>query len=511
MVTPAGLKQRTRAAWRFVVEDVRGVWRAVKPSPEPKPGLYVYHFFPVNGERQVHLRIEADGRAVLWIDVTDVVYLNSTAAYLAKLALDGVSADDARRMLRRHFQGGSRAEFDRAIAEVNRMVATIADSTASCTTCDLADLPRSSLFSRRANAPFKADLALTYGCNNSCAHCYNEADRFEMPSLPADDWFAVIDRLVDIGVPHFIFTGGEATLHPDLPRLIAAAHRRGVVVGLNTNGRRLAHRPFVRELIDAGLNHVQITLASHDETIHNAVNGADAFRQTVAGIESALAEGLHAITNTTVMRQTASGIEQTVEFLHGLGLRTFAMNGMIDSGGGFRDPQAVREEELAPLLIQIRDRAAELGMRFLWYTPTEYCRMSPVELEIGAKRCNAGEYSICIEPNGDVLPCQSFYVSAGNLLRDPWESIWNGRLFREFRDRDLDPAGSGLPVDCWECPDLPLCGGGCRIEREARDGLRTASAGGRCSTNSSPALVQLTSYQPGGRLVDATERATGNR
>ncbi|MCB0241561.1 MAG: SPASM domain-containing protein, partial [Anaerolineae bacterium] len=71
------------------------------------------------------------------------------------------------------------------------------------------------------------------------------------------------------------------------------------------------------------------------------------------------------------------------------------------------------------LLIRVRDRAEELGMRFLWYTPTEYCRMSPVELELGAKRCNAGEYSLCIEPNGDVLPCQSYYVAAGNILRDP--------------------------------------------------------------------------------------------
>src|SRR5690606_10036679 len=124
------------------------------------------------------------------------------------------------------------------------------------------------------------------------------------------------------------------------------------------------------------------------------------------------------------------------------------------------------------------------GMRFLWYTPTEYCRMSPVELEIGAKRCNAGEYSICIEPNGDVLPCQSFYVAAGNILQNPWDQIWRSELFRTFRDREQDPVWAGLPEKCHQCPDLPLCGGGCRIEREARDGRRIVGdeAGGSCST-----------------------------
>ncbi|MEK6256958.1 MAG: SPASM domain-containing protein, partial [Chloroflexota bacterium] len=152
------------------------------------------------------------------------------------------------------------------------------------------------------------------------------------------------------------------------------------------------------------------------------------------------------------------------------------------SGGGFDHPTAIHEEGMPALLTRVKGHADKLGMKFLWYTPTEYCRMSPVELEIGAKRCNAGEYSMCIEPNGDVLPCQSYYVSAGNILHDPWDEVWGGELFRSFRDRELDPVWSGLPEKCHECPDLPLCGGGCRIEREARDGVRVSeSGGGGCS------------------------------
>jgi radical SAM protein with 4Fe4S-binding SPASM domain len=210
--------------------------------------------------------------------------------------------------------------------------------------------------------------------------------------------------------------------------------------------------------------------------------GAVSFHQTVRGIENAVASSVHVITNTTLMACNMDHAEGIIDYLYSLGIRTFAMNGMIYSGGGFAHPNAIPEEDMPALLVRVRDRAAELGMRFLWYTPTEYCRMSPVELEIGAKRCNAGEYSMCVEPNGDVLPCQSYYVTAGNLLRDPWEKIWNGSLFRSFRDREADPRWAGLPEKCWDCPDLPLCGGGCRIEREARDGHRVADgAGGGCS------------------------------
>ena len=167
-----------------------------------------------------------------------------------------------------------------------------------------------------------------------------------------------------------------------------------------------------------------------------------------------LAAGLHVITNTTLTRRNVDHALETVDFLHRLGLRTFAMNGMIFSGRGLQSGDAVEVDQLRHVLPVVRDRAKTLGMRFLWYTPTDYCRLSPVELELGPRRCNAGEYSMCIEPNGDVLPCQSYYVAAGNILRDPWPRIWDSDLFRGFRDRVRHPRECGLPEHCWQCPDL---------------------------------------------------------
>jgi len=267
-------------------------------------------------------------------------------------------------------------------------------------------------------------------------------------------------------VPHVIFTGGEPTLFDGLPELVRRSTELGLVSGLNTNGRRLSDPAYVELLRAAGLDHVQITLQSFDPAVHDAMSGAAAFDETTRGLKNALAAGLHAITNTTLTRRNVGQAGRLVEFLHGLGPRTFAMNGMIFAGGGRTSGDEIAPEELAPVLADVRDRAAELKMRFLWYTPTEYCRLSPVELELGPRRCNAGEYSICIEPGGDVIPCQSYYVPAGNILRDRWRDIWESEVFRGFRRRTADPRGAGLPERCWNCPDLPLCGGGCPLERE---------------------------------------------
>jgi radical SAM protein with 4Fe4S-binding SPASM domain len=469
---------------------------------------------------------------VLFVDVSDIIHLNPSATELAKWALDGVEREQAEiRMIARH--GRTQRRFwQHDLESVYAMVARFADPLSGCPTCSLLDVAgntpaggapsarQAALFETPVLAPYKVDLALTYDCNNDCPHCYNEAERLQLGLMSADQWKQVIDKLVEIGVPHLIFTGGEATLHPDLPEIIRHADRRGPICGLNTNARRISHRPYAEELAAAGLNHVQVTLGSHRPEVHDRMMNAHCFDQTVRGIESAMASGLHTITNTTLMQMNADEIEQTIDFLYQLGIRTFAVNGMIYSGGGFETGQAIREENMAPILIRIRDKAAQRGMRFMWYTPTMYCRLSPVELEIGAKRCNAGEYSMCVEPNGDVLPCQSYYVAAGNLLSDSWESIWGGDLFVSFRDRELDPAGHGLPEMCWECPDLPLCGGGCRIEREAQEGVRVASgcaSGGcpGCSSNSTGCSSNSTGCSsnsgPGQALVSLELPATARR
>jgi len=452
------------------------VLSAVRLASPLRPGLFVYRVCPPGGCRILHLRVEADGRGTLMVDVSDVVHLNATATLLAKMALDGRTRAEAAAALRR--QGGSGSRVTGDVRAVFDLIDHLEMTTDACPTCGLTSAGRKDLFSTPVDAPYKADLALTYGCNNACGHCYNEKDRGRTRSLTLDEWKQVLDKLCAIGVPHIIFTGGEPTLHPHLVELVGYARDLGLVTGVNSNGRRFANKEFTRAMSRAGLSHLQVTLQSHRAEAHNAMTGAASFAETVAGIRNALDVELHTITNTTLTRKNADEAERIVEFLHELGLGTFAMNGMIHSGAGCRFADAIAEDDLAPVLAAVRDRAGELGMRFLWYTPTPYCRLSPVGLDLGPKRCNAGQYTIAVEPDGSVLACQSYYHPAGNFLRDDWSEIWNSRLFRSFRDRVEDPRGCGLPEMCWDCPDLPLCAGGCRIAWEAEVNTRLPIAAG---------------------------------
>ncbi len=486
-------RKLARKCWQLLRRDWAGC-RAVVGGLRPgRRRLLSFAYRRGQMLRRIHLQLKPDGGAVLLVDVQDAVHLNPTAAFVARLALEGVPPARIVRLLKLRYPRADRAQVEADARAVIRLIDHLRSTTAACPTCAIAESRRADLFSLTPGAPLKVDLCLTYGCNNACGHCYNPPERRALGSLDVGAWRRVLKILARAGVPHVIFTGGEPTLADFLPELLRHAARLGLVTGLNTNGRRLADLHFVERLAQAGLSHVQVTLLAPRAELHDRLSGARSFDETVRGIGHALAAGLHTITNTTLTRHNAPAAEELVDFLYELGVRTFAANSMIHSGRGRNHPDALTEEELGPLLVSLRDRAGEREMRFLWYTPMAYCRLSPLELELGPRRCNAGQYSICIEPNGDVLPCQSYYQPAGNVLRDPWERIWQSPLLRSFRDRVADPAGCGLPEQCWRCADLAVCAGGCRLERE-RALVPRAAMPARGPANNAPSAQATVAY-----------------
>jgi radical SAM protein with 4Fe4S-binding SPASM domain len=271
-------------------------------------------------------------------------------------------------------------------------------------------------------------------------------------------WTRIIDKLAEIGIPHVVFTGGEPTLRDDLPELVAHAERNGQITGLNTNGRRLSDAGYLHRLVEAGLDHVQITLESHEPTIHDwMVSKRGAWKQTVAGLRNALETPLYVMTNTTLLRRNSPFLAETLDFLAEQGVPTVGLNALIYSGKGQTVGTGLPERELPPLLALARQRTEAGGQRLIWYTPTQYCHFDPMQLELGVKSCTAARYNMCVEPDGAVIPCQSYYQSLGNLASDPWDSIWNHPLAVHLRERRFAPA------KCSGCALLQECGGGCPL------------------------------------------------
>ncbi len=429
------------------------------------PGAGLYHYTRENaqGKARLHLRIESDGRGLLLVNANRAYQLNPAAAHMAYLHLEGYQGEEAVRTMA-HWFNAPLAQLRTDFAELRGQLELLTDPQEHCALCEL-DLETSMPFSSRPSAPYRMDLALTYRCSNECAHCYNARPR-RYPELTTQLWKTALDRIWEAGIPHVVFTGGEPTLRPDLPELIAHAERNGQITGLNTNGRRLKDPGLVQALVEAGLDHVQITLESHDPAIHDRmVAGPGAWQETVAGIRNALSSSLYVMTNSTLLAENSPMLSQTLDFLACLGVPTVGLNALIYSGHGLQVGTGLAESELPPLLHIAQEITQRHNQRLIWYTPTRYCQFDPLALDLGVKGCTAALYAMCTEPDGAVIPCQSYYPPLGNLLHDPWNAIWNHDLAVSLRER------KNISSACRECDLLQVCGGGCPLSRQADPNL----------------------------------------
>jgi len=420
------------------------------------PGTSEYKRQAGEFKNRIHLRIEDDGNSVLLVNANRMYHFNPSATLMAHGVLESWDEKKIVKYLQKAFNVQKKqasADFQDFKADLSRIIDPADDP---CPICDLNVEPFTP-FSKKPSAPYRMDLALTYHCNNRCLHCYNESER-QLDTLSEDQWKHVINSLWEIGIPHVVFTGGEPTLIPFLPDLIAHAEQNGMITGLNTNGRKLKDQQYIENLVNAGLDHVQITLESHDRVIHDYITAAEgAWEETTAGIRNALASRLFVMTNTTLLRSNSGALEETLNYLAHMGVPIVGLNGLIYSGRGAQVDESISEDDLPALLDIAKAHADRSGQRLIWYTPTMYCHFNPVDSNLGVKGCTAAQYNMCIEPDGGVLPCQSYYVQLGNFLHTPWEEIWNHPLAQSIRNRKYAPEG------CHYCDLIDTCGAGCPL------------------------------------------------
>ncbi len=423
------------------------------------PGLYHFQFGEGDTPRRFHLRVEPGGRGLLTIDASRIIHLNETATEYVNMILEGADEKTVIRRMRSRYRVDKKIVL-RDLDEIREKIKALADDWKICPISFL-NVEKIEPFSTPVSAPYRMDLALTYRCDNNCVHCYVERPR-NYPELETNSWKIVLSKLWGIGIPHVVFTGGEATLREDLVELVEYAENTGFVTGLLTNGRRLAKNSLMKRLADAGLDHIQITIESHLKDIHEKMTCCPgSFEETLEGIRAAVESPVYTITNTTIASLNKPTIIETAEFLCGLGLDGIAMNGIIYTGCAKDKAVGVSEKEMAKILERVIKVTRRAGVNFIWYTPTRYCELDPVSLGLGPKQCTAAKYNMCVEPNGDIIPCQSSYKVAGNILSDEWEKIWNSPVCLYFRNREYAPS------ECLNCESFPLCGASCPLSFES--------------------------------------------
>ena len=209
------------------------------------------------------------------------------------------------------------------------------------------------------------------------------------------------------------------------------------VTRLNTNGRMLTPG-LCRDLCEAGLDAVQITLYAAEEEVHNELAGAPGFADTIAGIRNAVAAGLNVSVYTPLCSLNRS-YAATVRLAASLGVRQAACGGLSPTGRAETAESAATRLPPDALAAALREgrAAAEAEGVALDFTSPGWLDDNALQALGFARppRCGAGLANLAIAPDGKVLPCQSWLrgPAIGDILHQPWPRIWNGTAARHIR------------------------------------------------------------------------------
>lgn len=410
------------------------------------------YFACVKGHFEVR---EAD--SLLMILPNRAVKLNATALTILKFLKNGGSVGqilesfpsqdkDARRMQTFHFLCDFRSLMSGCLGEGrNRKAVEIQPHGATFNTL-----------------PVLSEIAVTYRCNLKCRFCYASCGcgigKGSCDEMSASDISEVLRKIRgDAQVPSVSITGGEPLLRNDLELIVAEAVAIGLRANLISNGTLMTSELAV-ELKAAGLASAQISLEGPDAATHDSLTAvAGSFEKTVAGINALKGAGIHVHTNTTVSAGNCRKLPELVRFAASLGMKRISMNLIIPSGSALDRELQVPYSGTWSAIEPARAEARRLGIEFMWYSPTPMCIMNPIAEGLGNKSCAACDGLLSVAPNGDVLPCSSCPEPVGNLLRQPFQEVWNSASALFYRRKEYAPA------ECAGCAKFLACAGACPL------------------------------------------------
>jgi cyclic pyranopterin phosphate synthase len=151
----------------------------------------------------------------------------------------------------------------------------------------------------------KLRISITDRCNMHCMYCmpYNNTEWFEQDNLLSyEEIFNLANIFAGLGIKKIRVTGGEPTIRPKMEDLISSLSKiRGIEsVSMTTNGLLL--REKAKQLKEAGLTSVNISLDTFRADRFKSMSGIDGLNQVLASIQTADDAGLKLKINTVVVR-----------------------------------------------------------------------------------------------------------------------------------------------------------------------------------------------------------------
>ncbi len=309
--------------------------------------------------------------------------------------------------------------------------------------------------------PLALIAEITHRCPLHCVYCSNPLElTARKEELATADWLRVFDEAAALGVLHLHLTGGEPLARADLAEMIASARKSRLYTNLITSGIGLS-RERLQQVVDSGLDHIQLSFQESDEGAANWIAGARAHAHKLELAEWIREHRIAFTANLVVHRQNIDHLEKMITALEALRPDRMEIAHAQYYGWALKNRAALLPTR--PQLdraLAVVERASDRmrgRVRIDMVVPDYYARFP--------KACMGGwgRQLMLIDPAGQVLPCHAAGVIPGmqfdNVRDHALGWIWtNSAAFQKFR-------GEGwMPEPCRSCDRRAEDFGGCRCQ-----------------------------------------------
>src|ERR1017187_3380271 len=309
--------------------------------------------------------------------------------------------------------------------------------------------------------PLALIAEVTHRCPLLCVYCSNPMQLAgTAEELSTEEWTSVLQQSGKLGMLHAHFTGGEPLARTDLTELIAAARAAGLYTNLITSGLGL-NEQRLQALVDAGLDHIQISFQDSREEAANWIAGAKAHAHKVELSRAIRRHKIAFTVNLVVHRQNLDHLEEMIAFIEQLNPERVEIAHTQYYGWALANRAALlpthAQLEKAVEIVAAAEKRLAGRVRIDSVVPDYYAKYP--------KACMGGwgRRLMLINPGGKVLPCHAAEVLPGlsfeNVRDHTLEWIWReSASFRQFRGEDW------MPEPCRSCDRRSEDFGGCRCQ-----------------------------------------------
>lgn len=303
---------------------------------------------------------------------------------------------------------------------------------------------------RLESVPRRIIFELTNACNLNCIMCGRNSATFPAvfmcPSI-----IGKLGNVLERCEETTLFGWGEPTLHPDFQGILETLDGYPARKYLLTNGMRLAE--LAPLLMEHSLDLLGVSLDGANPETNDRIRAGGSFEKVLEGIRRMVSiksgkssDYPHMNLVMTLMKSNLEELPDMVRLAHSLGV-----------------------EEVKGVYLTAFSR--ELAPETLWDVPDRVRRIFeeadslagkldillklpqvPGEDDAGDschRHCYVGWRDLFIGADGNVRPCMSTPQLFGQIRDTPFEDLWNGPAFREFRRRVNNPGA--MPSSCRRC------------------------------------------------------------